>query len=352
MGKISLPMRALCLLLFLANVPLVSAQHAARDSVETRLAALEERLSEPRIRFSGEFFGAYGYKTTNTGSVENENRFSVDRWFFTAQARLSDRVRFRGTTDIRPARADAAHGHSIVLAYAHADWNVAPGLTLRGGMIPGGWVNYLSGVWGYRGVARVLADEEKHLSLGVIGAGALYGLPGKRGEVGLLVHNGQTRSPERDAGKEVSLYGHVRPFAETPVTVGAHASAEHDGTQRWGAVAAYGTPRARIGINYERQRDDDTAGQGIGVFATVPLVRGEAGALSLVGLADVYDPDSDVARDQRLRTVVGLAFAPTSGFDLVLDYQQYHAASDQFDRPDGGLAATDGTLYLHAIIRY
>ncbi len=325
------------------------------DAIERRVAALEAAAS--RVRFSGTFYSAYGYKTTPTGKAAHASAFTLDRWFLTAQARLNEHISFTGTTDIRPALADAKHGHAVIVAYAYADWAVRPRLSLQAGMVHGGWVTQVSKLWGYRGIARVLADEEKMLSVAVVGASATYAFPGKRGVAGIVLHNGQTRRAESDVFKEASAYVFGRPMDGWPVVAGAqfsHSDAPGSaGLDRWGGLAGLQGTRGMLAFNYEAFRTAGTTTQGYGLLSRVVLGKIERlGTVSFVGLADVYDPDTDAADDERLRTVTGLALSFAPGFNVSLDYQRFHTPTDVFATYDGALTDTDATLFVHVFLNY
>lgn len=348
------------LLLCIAFLTPLAATAQDTDStrfLEARISQLEHQIASSKVRFSGQFISGFGLRSAPLGATTDETAFRIDRWFFTAEANVSETVGLRVTTDVKPTATSNANKDVLTLAYAHVDWDVQPGLTLQAGMIPGGWVNQVNSLWGFRGVTKVLPDAENLLSMGVLGASARYRLPDGRGTMGVVVHNGQTRQPSEEDQVEFGAYALGRPLHNFPIVVGGHAShtrtADALNVDRWGALVGVKGSRGLLSFDYEARSEEGQISTGVGVMSNLVLGRlAPLGTVTLVGLADWYTPSHSADSVERLRTVLGLAVEVAPGFNLALDYQREQANEAVFARTDGGFSDTDGTLYLHIFLTY
>lgn len=311
-------------------------------------------------QFSGQIFANYHWNTTNTGATENFNSFALKRWYSTVKAGLSEQLNFRGTTDVKHSDT----GYSLIIKYAYLDWEITPGITLRGGIQQTGWQNYVNRVWGYRGIAKTMAQYQGHLSMADLGATVAATLPGQRGEVALGVLSGNGyRAVEANQFKDAVGRVRLTPFKSTgsawaPLEVGGHAylGSYTDGSDRhrWGGLVAYNGDALTLALNYDARKDGAVTAQGLSGFGTLRLGRvSGAGAFSLVGLVDVYSIDTSNGTDgQRVRSVTGLAYAPTNGVAVSLDYQHNWANESIYSRHDGVSTDADGSLFVHLIVTY
>lgn len=340
----------------------LEAQLVALQQAQAAAAAEAAQRDLERLDFSGQLFTRYGWNTTGTGAERHANVFALDRWYLTAQSELSERLRFRGTTDVVAAPEDARLGYTVIVKFAYFDWLLRPGVTLRAGIQQTGWQSYVTSVWGYRGVAKTMAHERGHLSPADLGATLTADLPDGLGEVALGVHNGRGfRSLEADRFKDVSARVVLHPFRHAPTALGAVQVGAHtylgqhpDGRERrrWGALAAFERGAYTAAVNVEARRDGEVGGKGISVFGTLPLGRlASGGSFALLGLVDAYDPATGVADDRSLRTVAGVAYQPTPGLTLALDYQRIHARG-AYARYDGVPVSADASVFLRGIVKY
>jgi hypothetical protein len=327
-------------------------------------ARREEPVSPdlPPTRFSGQIFANYSWNTTGTEATERFNSFALKRWYFTVNSSLSEQVGFRGTTDVKPSDT----GYTVIVKYAYIDWAVQPWLGLRAGVQQTGWQNYVNNVWGYRGVAKTMAQYQGHLSMADLGATLTADLPNGVGQAALGVLNGQGyRSVEANRFKDVTARLRLTPFTDgmhalAPLQVGGHYYEGHytDGQtrQRWGGIVAYRGGRYTVAVNYEQRKDGAVRGRGVSGFGTARLVTvPQLGTFTLLGLMDVYridDPSGAAGEEQRVRSIVGLAYQPADGFTLSLDYQQNHADAPIYDRHNGALTDVDANLYLHVMLNF
>lgn len=322
----------------------------------------QARPDLPRTRFSGQIFANYSWNTTGTGATERFNSFALKRWYFTVKSSLTDQVGFRGTTDVKPSDT----GYTVIVKYAYVDWALQPWLDLRAGVQQTGWQNYVNKVWGYRGVAKTMAQYQGHLSMADLGATLTADLPKGIGQASLGVLNGPGyRSVEANRFKDVTARLRLTPFTGGdhplgPLQVGGHY---YDGQyddgqtrQRWGGIVAYNGARYTVALNYDARKDGAVRGSGVSGFGTARLATvPRLGTFTLLGLVDVYqidDPNGPAGAEQRIRSIVGLAYQPAGGFTLSLDYQQNHADAPVYDHYNGELTDVDGNVYLHVILTF
>lgn len=330
--------------------------------LERQVAALEAERAGA-IDFSGEVFAGYGRGTSGTGGEEGANSFVLDRWHLTAKARLSDALRFRGTTDIVSADPAARLGYTVIVKYAYVDWAARPWLAVRGGIIPTGWQNHVSGVWGHDEVAKTLAHGRGHVSIADLGVAAVASLPADLGHVAVQVQNGSGyRRLEADRFKDLSARTVLTPFAAgggplAGLQAGAHVyagrSADGADRTRWGGLLAYETDRFAVALNTEGRLDGDVRGTGVGAFARARVAEGDRlGAVSLIGMVDRFDPSGTALDDREVRAVAGIAYAPTPDLTLTLDYQRTRSEAPRYERYDGTFTRVDAGVFLHAAITY
>lgn len=344
-----------------------STPSASDETVVARVAETRERAGrqagdERTTQFSGQIFTHYSWNTTGTGTTERFNEFALTRWYVTVKSQLSERLSFRGTTDV--GLTDV--GHTAFVKYAYVDWRMQPGLSLRAGVHQTGWQNYMNKVWGYRGVAKTMAQYQGHVSMADLGATLTADLPNNLGQAAVGVLNGPGfRNLETDQFKDVTGQLRLTPFAEgggvlAPIRLAGHVYrgqyADERTRQRWGGMVAYDGTAYTLAVNYEGRKDGAVQATGVSGFGTFRLASvPEVGTFTLLGLVDVYqvdDPDDNVFEGQTIRSIMGLAYQPTSGFTLSLDYQQHHAEAAIYDRYDGELTDVDARMYLHVILNY
>lgn len=334
-------------------------RHVTMDSLSER----SETRNVEDVRFSGQLFTRYGWNTTGTETEKNFNSFALDRWYLTAEVDLSEQLEFRGTTDVVPADPNANLGYTVIVKFAYFDWELQPWLNLRTGVHQTGWPNYVTGIWGYRGVSKTMAHHQGHLSTSDLGASLTAQLPDEWGSFAVGLHNGRGfRNLEADRFKDVSGRLMLTPFARqasalSPVQVGSHVyrGRHTDGRTRlrWGGLVGYDGAEYTLAVNYEFRRDGSAQGHGVSTFGELQLGSlGALGEISVIGLLDAYDPDDAVNDDWQLRSVVGLAAHPLPGLTIALNHQQTRAQSAVFDRYDDTMTDVDASLFLHAIVKY
>lgn len=312
------------------------------------------------LQFSGQIFATYQWNTTGTGATQNFNRFGFNRWYTTVKAGLSDALSFRGTTDVKLADA----GYSFIVKYAYLDWTLRPGLTLRAGIQQTGWQNYVNKVWGYRGIAKSMAQYQGHLSMADLGATLTTDLPSQSGALSVGVLNGQGyRAAETNQFKDIAGRVRLTPFkagggALAPLELGGHTyyGTHTDGSDRhrWGGLVAYNGDALTLAVNYDARKDGEATAGGLSSFGSLRLghVRG-VGTFSLVGLVDVYALDVPNREDsEQVRSVTGLAYSPSGSVTVSVDYQQDWADEAVFSRYDDTFTDADGSVFVHLIVNY
>ena len=332
-----------------------------QEAEEEESTASEQPLED--VQFSGQLFTRYGWNVTGTGDEKNFNSFALDRWYFTARASLAENLSFRGTTDIVSTDGEGGLGYTVIVKYAYFDWQMRPWLNLRAGLHQTGWENYVTGVWGYRGVAKTMAHYQGHLSTSDLGATLSAELPDDWGTAAVGVHNGQGyRRLEADQFKDFSGRVILTPFAGgsgalMPVRVGGHGyrGQYSDGRTRlrWGGLLAYESAGHTLALNYEYRKDGEVRGMGLSAFGEWGLgALPRVGAFSLIGLVDVYDPSDAVDEDRSIRSVTGVAYQPMGPLTLSVNYQQVRGETSAFERYDGTTSRVDGSVLFQAIVKY
>ncbi len=314
-----------------------------------------------RIDVSGTVFANYGWNYSGTGAAKNDTRFLVDRLYLTVRGKLSETLRFRGTTDIYASGVDADLSPVVILKYAYLDWTVASWLMVRGGVIPTAWSAHVNAAWGYRGVAKVLTDLEKMQPAADVGLSLRAELREGLGHVVVGVQNGAGyRQLEADRFKDVSAHLVLRPLrkgptALQPIQVSGHVydgrHPNEDRRTRWGGMLYYPSSMFSVGANYDARRDSTVAGAGVSVFGELKLGRGAVlQRFSVVGRWVAYDPDTAVSNNVRRYVVMGLAYKPTSKMTLVVNTRRATQHTASFERYDGTFTHYQGRVALHAIV--
>ena len=300
---------------------------------------------------------------TGTQGQKNLNGFNVDRMYLTLKGALSDRFSYRGTTDIYTSKADANLSSVVVLKYAYVDWKANAWFKLRGGVIQTPWIDYMNKAWGYRGVAKVLADQEKYQSSSDLGLAGVAKLPSKLGEVWVSVHNGTgNKKKETDRYKDVAGRLIFRPFQDAgkawqPLEIAAHVYegrfADGERRIRWGGLVFYRHQQFSLGLNYDVRQDSTVHGAGVSVFGEVKLgfIKGLDG-FSVIGRWERYDRNTATPDNHHHRRIVGLVYKPTSKLALVLNTQAVTKSTASYEKYDGTMVDQDGRFEVRAIVSF
>lgn len=253
------------------------------------------------------------------------NAFDVTRGYLNVNGRLARNIRFRLTPDLRRiAQGSEAGSLAFRLKYGFIQFDnvLRPGARLRFGLHQTPWLDFEESINRYRLQGHMYAERE-----GLVPGSADFGVgyftpfPHGYGEVEFGVYNGEGfTQPDTNKYKSVQARVTVRPFPGHAVAKGLRLSAFYDR----GAYAA-DQPRRHLIVmgSYEHDhvvataqwltaterptltlaRDVDRGGYSL--FLEVRQgMKGWAGIARL----DRFDPDRDLADNERRRLIAGVAY--------------------------------------------
>lgn len=333
------------------------------EALQDQQEKTNDFMADRKLRVSGKVFANYAWNYTGTGDQKNYNGFNIERLYLTLKSDLNDKFSIRATSDIYSSKADANLSSVVIMKYAYLDWQANDWLKVRGGVIPTVWIDYVNKAWGYRGVAKVLADVEKYQSSSDLGVSGIAKLPASLGEFTLSFHNGSgNKKKEADSFKDVSGRLILKPFqnaskALKPLELAGHfyegRHSEGERRARWGGMAFYKHKAFKVGLNYDARKDSTVFGAGISVFGELKLGFVEAlDKFSVIGRWERYDPDTSKPENHHHRQIFGLVYKPISKLALVANTQLVTKSTDAYERYDGTLVDQDGRFELRAIFSF
>lgn len=324
----------------------------------------------PTTSVSGLIFADYRVPTTPAGPQS----FNLRRAYLSGRARLdptwSGQVTVNAysetwasgvttTTDIfdRPAAAPAPavtgvtattrtepHTELLQMAFLQGDNLLYGGTTMQLGMVWMPWSETEYGYWDYRmlstlplegGVANYSFGESNPTYIQIWDKALKW--KGNHGwlRYNLAFANGEGyRANETDGRKSLEGSLTLSPLAGLDFTfLGRRGNlSTMDQADRGSLLVGYSTPGFRVAVQGTRMMDTtlagaSTNGQILSAFGTIPL--GFTGQpMELVLRADSVDPNVDLAGDDRLESIVGLAYRPLGGsVAFVLDNQNVSRSS-------------------------
>lgn len=291
----------------------LGASGVARAQATQDPAATTTAVNEGRVTFGVISFLQYDVELHER---DGYNAFEVTRGYFDVKARLSDRVRVRFTTNVRPttdASLDANLTARLEYAYLEAKWT--DDRTFLFGMQETPWLTFEESIDRYRVQGTKFAEREGLIpGPSDLGAALVYKRPSF--EIHGGVYNG-----EGNGRAEIDKYKSVQGRG----TVTVYSSDDDQSRARVSGFYSYGwyakdRPR-NVGIvmgSYE-SRHVVVTGQYLSAtdnpFVVTDVERngfsffGEArmGATGWAGLGrvDLFDPDGSRENDNQRRYVVG-----------------------------------------------
>ena len=244
------------------------------------------------------------------------NAFDVTRGYLDLKARLSDRIRVRFTTDVRPTKdANLDNNLTARLEYAYLQAVWTENRTFMFGMQETPWLTFEESINRYRVQGTMLAEREGLIpGPSDLGAGLVYRT--KMFEVHGGVYNGEGYGrAEIDKYKSVQARGTVTVWNDQDSNMKARVSGFYsygwyakDRPRNVGIVmASFESPHVVATGQYLTATDNpfvvsDIARQGMSVFGEVRM--GEKGWAGL-GRIDFFNPDTERESDNETRYIFG-----------------------------------------------
>ena len=270
------------------------------------------------------------------------NAFGVTRGYLNIVGRLSERVRFRFTPDVRQTTdAELNQNLALRLEYAALDVAATPGIAIMFGLHEMPWLAFEETINRYR-VIGPFFSERLGLIPGATDLGVSVKAGGQRweGHVGVYNGEGQGRA-EIDKYKSIDGRATFRPFAPA----GAVGNVSVSGFYQYGwyardrprnvaiVMGSYEQRHVAVTAQYLAATDNpfiaaDVERRGMSFFGEGRI--GPTGWAGVGGL-DLFDPDVDDDGDSRRRLIFGGAHWSQMGssgrLGVVVTLQQDYASS-------------------------
>jgi hypothetical protein len=269
--------------------------------------------NEGRVTFGVLSFLQYDYELHER---DGYNAFDVTRGYLDVTGRLSDRMKVRFTTDVRPttdASLDANLTARLEYAYLEAAWT--PNRLFMFGMQPTPWLTFEESIDRYRVQGPMFAEREG-LIPGPSDLGAALVFKRKSFEVHGGVYNGEGYGrAEIDKFKSVQGRGTVTVYSNEAGTSRARVTGFYsygwyaeDRPRNVGIVmASYEHPHVVATAQYLSATDNpfvvtDVERQGLSFFGEARM--GKTGWAGL-GRVDLFNPDASREGDNLRRYIFG-----------------------------------------------
>lgn len=267
--------------------------------------------NEGRVTFGILAFLQYDYELHEQ---DGYNAFEVTRGYLDVTGRLSDRMKVRFTTNVRPttdASLDANLTARLEYAYLEAAWT--PARSFMFGMQPTPWLTFEESIDRYRVQGPMFAEREGLIpGPSDLGAGLIYKRSGFEVHGGVYNGEGYGRA-ELDKYKSVQGRGTVTVFSsgESRARVSGFYSYgwyARDRPRNVGiGMVSYESPHVVATAQYLSATDNpfvvtDVERQGLSAFGEVRM--GKTGWAGL-GRVDLFNPDAAREGDNMRRYIFG-----------------------------------------------
>jgi hypothetical protein len=267
--------------------------------------------NEGRVTFGILAFLQYDYELHEQ---DGYNAFEVTRGYLDVTGRLSDRMKVRFTTNVRPttdASLDSNLTARLEYAYLEAAWT--PDRTFMFGMQPTPWLTFEESIDRYRVQGPMFAEREGLIpGPSDLGAGLVYKRSGFEVHGGVYNGEGYGRA-ELDKYKSVQGRGTVTVFSsgESRARVSGFYSYgwyARDRPRNVGiGMVSYESPHVVATAQYLSATDNpyvvtDVERQGLSVFGEARM--GKTGWAGL-GRVDLFNPDASREGDNMRRYIFG-----------------------------------------------
>ncbi|MEZ5320055.1 MAG: hypothetical protein R2752_21825 [Vicinamibacterales bacterium] len=291
----------------------------------------------PKVTFGVQSFLQY---SALLHEADGYNAFEVTRGYLNVEARLSDRLRFRFTPDVRPTTdASLENNLTLRLEYASLYATVADDVTLMFGLHETPWLSYEESINRYRVLGPFFSER-----LGLVPGPTDLGVSVRATRGNLDVHGGVYNGEgygraEIDRYKSVEGRVSYRLMGDDSVQVSGFYQYGWYARDRPRNVAivmgSYEQPHGFVTAQYLWATDNpfiarDVQRRGLSIFGEVR--QGPTGWAGIAGL-DLFDPDRSDDGDSTRRMVFGGAHWRRVGqarLGIVVSLEQsYRSATSQ-----------------------
>ncbi|MFQ5867966.1 MAG: hypothetical protein ACE5IT_08270 [bacterium] len=299
------------------------------------------------VEVSGKSYIEYKYDLTRNN--EGNDEFAVTRVYLNFKEKVTDKIDFRATTDIKAGSYEGKDNYLMVfIKYLYVTFNdIYPDAKLRIGQTNRPWIGFEEKIWEHRWVSKVFADLEGKLSSTGRGVMLMGKVPQGYGDYAVAYINGAGYHTEESGeySKDISVRLTLQPLSDKALKLNAlYYAGKYDTTgladatkNRIVGMVSYQADRLTVAAEYLTSDDKGTKGAGgggFGIFKATdrisPFIRYE-----------IFDPKDD---DEHTRIIVGVSYKLRKKVVAAIDYQSEDYKSS---------AMTDtAQLYLHMRINY
>ena len=335
-----------------------------------------------KVNPGGEVYGYYMQALSNPDTTKvGYNEFAIGRAYLTLKADLIEdtssalKARARVTYDIEKLNSlvsnpgdstfSAKGTYMGMLKYACCELGAfrgMPGALWIGlGQLTTPWIDYEEGLWGFRGMQKVLVDRVGLMNSADRGISLKYDFPKGFGSLQAIYMNGEGyKTPEVNEFKDMAMRVSAFPLAgmgKATEGLGIHgyyqAGRPDSGMVRnrmFGGVS-YSYRGSGLMFQYLASAEDGTEADplkhgGMSGWARLDMgnLLGTQYSFGVVGRYDLYDPDVNAENDRQTFILGGAFFNLAKGWTVALDYQTESLENSGFD--------PGSTMYLHVIGKF
>ncbi len=288
------------------------------------------------VTVSGVVYAQYLYQGKDSGTVGDQNQFSVQRAYVNVIGKFSGGVMTRITADIAPTGAPATN-QVYRLKYAYAAWT--PGtsaLTYKFGLIHTPWLDWEEALWDYRMQGTMVTDRYKYLTSSDFGAG----IDGKwnndmvNGQFAIVNGEGYSGGTG-DKRKDIQARVSVRVLETDDATrvgglrvtgyVGVGTKDITGGSRnRFLGMVSYRSKMLTLAGEFASTKDTtspvtgtpNATGSIISVFGVLHVPNT---AVAVIARFDAVDPNTSVANDKQTRIIAGLSYQISPNLRVLAD---------------------------------
>lgn len=333
----------------------------------------------PSISVGGLGYFSYAYQLQTDSSLApagHDNNFDVGRAYLNVNAKLSDGVVARITTDVDGRKA-AANQLSIRLKYAYVAWTPAKSaLTYKIGEIHTPWIDWEENLWDFRFQGTTPFERNGYMTSSDFGAGVdgMWKSDEVNMQAGVYDGEGYSNAPG-DNRKDVEGGLSVR-LAKTDMA-GRTGGLRINGYAQIGKASGGGTRQRFIGNISFKSKTFTLVAEGLlsqdSLSPALPKAKGQVVSIygvynipkskvAIIGRYDSADPNTDstvatptlaaaaaIAVNTQSRVITGLAYTISPNFRVLADVD---LLSLQNGSPSNAFDKSRQTLYFHTELKF